>query len=69
MKIYVIGDSESQKIDVVRLDSEEAAHQYYVQQKDSVIGHLKVIAGATDIPSLYRLWVKDAIEIIQTGEF
>lgn len=69
MKIYVVGDSEAQQIDVVRLDSEEAAHEYFVNQKDSVLGHLNVIAAATDIPSLYRLWIKDAIELIKGGEF
>ena len=69
MKIYIVGDSEAQKVDVVRLDSEEAAHDYYVNQKESVLGHLNVITSATDIPSLYRLWIKDAIDLIKGGEF
>lgn len=69
MKIYIVGDSEAQKVDVVRLDSEEAAHEYYVNQKEAVLGHLDVITSATDIPSLYRLWIKDAIELIKGGEF
>lgn len=69
MKIYIVGESEAQKVDVVRLDSEEAAHEYYVNQKEAVLGHLDVITRATDIPSLYRLWIKDAIEFIKGGEF
>lgn len=69
MKIYIIGDSESQEVDVIRLDGEEVAHEFYLNQKDSVLGHLNVIAGSNDLPSIYRLWVKEAIELIRGGEF
>ena len=69
MKIFVVGDDEKQQIDVVRLDSMEEAHSYYLDKKDITLGHLEQIASCKDIPSLYRRWVREAADLIKMGEF
>lgn len=68
MKIYVVGDSQTQEIDIVRLDDLEDAHNFYLSQKDACIGHLSTILEATDVPAIYRKWIKDAIDLIKQGE-
>lgn len=69
MKIYILGDSDTQKIDVVRLDGMEDAHQYYLDQKMITLGKLEQIAGNKEIPAIYRKWIKEAYDLIKTGEF
>ena len=69
MKIYILGDSTTQKIEVIRLDSEEEAHQFYLDQKDITLGKLGQIVSSKEIPSIYRKWIKEAIDLIQQGEF
>lgn len=69
MKIYILGDSETQKIDVIRLDGEEDAHQFYLDQKAVTLGKLEQIASNYEIPALYRRWIRDAYDLIKQGEF
>lgn len=69
MKIYILGDSETQKIDVIRLDGQEDAHQFYLDQKEVTLGKLEQIASNREIPAIYRRWIKDAHDLIKQGEF
>ena len=69
MKIYILGDSETQKIDVIRLDGEEDAHQFYLDQKEVTLGKLEQIASNREIPAIYRRWIRDAYDLIKQGEF
>lgn len=69
MKIVIIGDPKTEKIEVVRRNSEEEAHLYYIKSKIHILKQLKEIANNKKLDIIDRHWIEETIKFIKEGEY